>query len=152
MSFKLNEKLIISRPPTDIYLRAMTVKDAQLADSLWPNKHEGSLFFLKRLSEWNPNIGAYLKTTDELVAWCFRLQAGPLGALQVVPSAYRKGLGSLVTKEMCKQLAAIGHDTFAFVGESNIPSKAMFEKLGFKVIDTGYWLRTYPTSDFHWND
>lgn len=130
----------------------MSSKDAKLTDDLWPNKHEGSLFFLTRLIEWNANIGAYNKSTNELVAWCFRLQAGPLGALQVLPSQYRKGLGSVVTKNMCKQLAAIGHDTFAFVNATNIPSKTMFEKLGFKHIDTGYWLRTFPTFDFHWTD
>lgn len=130
----------------------MTSKDAKLADDLWPNKHEGSLFFLTRLINWNVNSGAYTKSTNELVACCLRLQAGPLGALQVVPSAYRKGLGSLITKQMCKQLAAIGHDTFAFVGETNIPSRSMFEKVGFEVIDTAYWLRTFPTFDFHWTD
>lgn len=51
----------------------MAEEDAITADNLWPNRHEGSLFFLKRLINWNPNIGAY--TADgQLVAWCFRLR------------------------------------------------------------------------------
>lgn len=45
--------------------------DAKIADDVWPNKHDGSLFFLKRLIELNPNIGAY-NENNELVAWCFR--------------------------------------------------------------------------------
>lgn len=49
----------------------MSENDAELADELWPNRHEGSLFFLKRLIKLNPNIGAYTKD-GELVAWCFR--------------------------------------------------------------------------------
>lgn len=49
----------------------MKTEHAKIADEVWPNKHDGSLFFLKRLIDWNPNIGAF---TDDgtLVSWCFR--------------------------------------------------------------------------------
>lgn len=49
----------------------MTQEHASKADAEWRHTHQGSLFLLKRLINWNLNIGAF---TDDgkLVAWCFR--------------------------------------------------------------------------------
>lgn len=49
----------------------MKTEHAKIADDVWPNKHHGSLFFLKRLIDWNPNIGAFTED-GTLVSWCFR--------------------------------------------------------------------------------
>lgn len=139
-------------PPADIILRPMkSWEDAKITDDVWPNKHQGSLFFLKRLIDWNPNIGAYTKN-NKLVAWCFRLQAGPLGALQVDEEFKRRGLGTLVAKKMCSILAEMGQDTFALVNVANIASRNMLEKLGFKEIDKCYWLRNIPNEPIEWKD
>lgn len=46
--------------------------DAEIIDSLWPNRHQGSLFLIRRLIDWNTNMGVYVEGTDELVAWCLR--------------------------------------------------------------------------------
>lgn len=46
----------------------------------------------------------------------------------------------------------MGHDLCACVNPDNIPSRKMFEKAGYKVVDKTYWLRTYPTSPFEWTD
>lgn len=146
------EKIKIE-PRDDVELRPMqTWEDAKIADDVWPNKHQGSLFFLKRLIDWNPNIGAYTKEDNKLVAWCFRLQAGPLGALQVDENYKRKGLGSLVTKKMCLIMAEMNQDTFALVNVTNAASRKMLEKVGFKAIDKCYWLRNFPKEPFEWKD
>jgi GNAT superfamily N-acetyltransferase len=130
----------------------MSVEHAVIADAVWPNKHPGSEFFLRRLINWNPNVGAF-NDKGELMAWCFRLQAGPLGALQVDEKFKRQGLGTLVTKAMIKQLADLGQDTFALVGKDNEPSKKMFENIGFENIDDVYWLRTFSrTGGIEWED
>lgn len=132
-------------PPQGISLKPMVVEDAKKADAVWPNKHQGSLFFLRRLISWSPNIGAY-NSDGELVAWCFRLQAGPLGALQVDENYKRRGLGTLVAKAMAVKLADMDQDTFALVNTTNQPSRTMFEKIGFKLADYCYWLRTFPNT------
>ncbi|GAB0099331.1 glycine-N-acyltransferase-like protein 3 isoform X1 [Sergentomyia squamirostris] len=129
---------------SDIDLRPMSRDDAIVADRVWPNKHIGSLFFLQRLIAWNPNVGAYTKD-GRLVAWCFRLQSGALGALQVDEQFKRRGLGTLVAKAMIRKLTDLRMDTFAFVNVDNAPSRRMFENLGFIQIDYVYWLRTLPT-------
>ncbi|XP_058818039.1 uncharacterized protein LOC131681315 [Topomyia yanbarensis] len=142
---------LTSDVPASFRLGSLTEEDAAKADAVWPNKHVGSLFFLQRLAAWNPNVGLY-NSSGELVAWCFRLQAGPLGALQVDEKHLKKGYGTIVTVAMANKLAAMQQDCFALVSSGNIPSKRMFEKLGFRHTDFAYWLRTYPTEPFQWID
>lgn len=126
--------------------------DAEVVNDEWPNKHIGSHFFVKRLIELNPNIGAYDKD-GRLMGWSLRLQSGPLGALQVQKQFARKGIGSLVANAMCKILANMQLDTFALVGAQNFPSQKLFEKLGFEHKDDAYWLRTLPLDrNFKWSD
>lgn len=140
------------RAPSEIILKQLSVSDAELVNDEWPNKHQGSLFLIKRLIEWNPNIGAYNRE-GELMGWCLRLQSGPLGALQVRDKFKRLGIGSLVTIAMSKMLANADKNIFALVGEQNIPSRTMFEKLNFKRTDDAYWLRTLPTNSIiNWTD
>ncbi|XP_055375839.1 uncharacterized protein LOC129608380 [Condylostylus longicornis] len=130
--------------PDDIDLRPLSEKDCEIADALWPNRHYGSLFLLKRLAKLNPSIGAFKRDTNELVAWCFQLQAGPLGALQVKEEHKRKGYGSLCVRAMVKILAANDCDTFACVSEGNDASFKLFKSCGFQFIDVCNWLRTNP--------
>lgn len=137
--------------PDGFRLGELTADDAAKADAVWPNRHTGSLFFLQRLAAWNPNVGLY-NAGGELVAWCFRLQAGPLGVLQVDEKHLKKGYGTIVTIAMAQKLASLNQDCFALVGNSNIPSKRMFEKIGFRHTDFAYWLRTYSTYAFQWSD
>ncbi|XP_054744782.1 uncharacterized protein LOC129249152 [Anastrepha obliqua] len=132
----------------DYVLRPLNAAtDAEEIDTLWPNRHQGSLFLIKRLIEWNANIGVYTADTDELVAWCLRLQGGFLGALQVKENHKRRGLGSLVAAATAQRIAEQGDDVIALVNKNNSASCGMFDKLGFKVVDNCYWLRTFPTKN-----
>lgn len=138
--------------PSNVTLKPLSLDNAEIVDDEWPNKHIGSQFFVKRLIEWNPNIGAF-DENNELMAWSLRLQAGFLGALQVRKKFMRRGLGSLVALAMCKIMANNDMDTIALVGVQNFASQNMFVKLGFKHINDAYWLRTFPTEEsFEWSD
>lgn len=54
-------------------MKPLTAKDdAPIVDNHWPNRHQGSLFLINRLIEWNVNMGVYVENTEELVAWCLR--------------------------------------------------------------------------------
>uniref|UniRef100_A0A182QI03 N-acetyltransferase domain-containing protein n=1 Tax=Anopheles farauti TaxID=69004 RepID=A0A182QI03_9DIPT len=131
--------------PEGFELRSLAPKDVRQANDVWPNKHTGSLFLLQRLAAWNPNVGLYEQSSGKLVAWCFRLQAGALGALQVDEDYKRRGFGTVVTIALAKQIAALGHDCYGLVNAANTPSKQMFERVGFKHDGEAYWLRTIPT-------
>ncbi|XP_020799211.1 uncharacterized protein LOC110177035 [Drosophila serrata] len=137
--------------PSGFVLRSLRVEDAPLVNEEWPNHHLGSLYFIERQIRMCVSVGLYNVETQELVAWCIRLQGGYLGALQVKDSHKRRGFGSLVTREISYRLAAQGHDVMALVGHTNTASAGMFRKLGFQVIDQCLWLRTEPTEgDFVW--
>ncbi|XP_039482569.1 uncharacterized protein LOC120445950 isoform X1 [Drosophila santomea] len=138
-------------PPDGFVLRPLSVADAPLVNEEWPNHHVGSLFFIERQIRLCVSVGLYQEDTQELVAWCIRLQGGYLGALQVKASHKRRGFGSVVTREIAYRLAAEGHDVMALVGPLNKPSSEVFSKLGFQVIDQCLWLRTEPTKgEFTW--
>lgn len=61
-----------SCPPGFIARPLCSATDAEVIDDLWPNHHEGSLFLIKRLIDWNLNMGIYVEATNELAAWCLR--------------------------------------------------------------------------------
>lgn len=133
--------------PHDVTVRPLTAADVEIADSLWPNRHSGSLFFLRRICKWNPNLGAYKRLangTDVLMGWCFTLQSGAMGALQVREEYQGMGIGLLITVEMARLYMYQNQDSMAFVGPLNVSSRKIFERLQFQQIDTIYWLRTFP--------
>lgn len=51
----------------------------------------------------------------------------------------RKGLGNLAVRYMSKLLAEKDIEVAATVVFDNVASRAMFEKLGFTIIDKVYW-------------
>lgn len=145
------QNLDVTRPDGFTLKPITTLEQIERVSSIWSNRDEGSLFFLKRLMDWNLNIGLFT-AEDELVSWCFRLQSGPLGALQTDERYLRRGFGSLVTRKMCKMLAELGQDTFALVDTGNEPSRRMFEKIGFKATDHTFKIRTKSLVPFKWED
>lgn len=122
--------------------------DIPLAESLWPNRHSGSLFFLRRVCKWNANIGAYRKSSngsEVLMGWCFILQSGALGALQVREEFQGQGIGRLVTVAMAKLLLMKENkDSFGYVGPQNLSSRRIFERLNYQDIGVIHWTRTFP--------
>jgi ribosomal protein S18 acetylase RimI-like enzyme len=116
-----------------------------VAESLWPNRHSGSLFLLQRHAKWNSSVGAFDLGTGQLLAWTFLQQPGTMQALQVIDEYKRRGLGSLVTRALAKELAELGRDTLALVFMENDASIAMFEKLGFQRISLIFSAWVLPT-------
>lgn len=67
--------------------------------------------------------------------------------MQVKENHKRRGLGTLVTAAIARYIAEQGDDVMALVDKDNRASRGIFDKLGFKVVDNCYWLRTFPTID-----
>lgn len=132
----------------------MSLDDAEVVNEEWSNKCVGSDFLVRRLIEWNSNIGAY-DENNELMGWCLKLQAGAFGALQVRNKFMRKGIGSILALAMSKIQANSNLDAYVMINSENFNSQNLFVKLGFKHIDYAYWLRTYPTNgckEMKWSD
>lgn len=69
----------------------------------------------------------------------FSESTGVIGTLQTDENYYGHGYGELLFKYLSKKIAEIGHDVYAPVFESNIPSSSL-SKLGFKPITTDHWV------------
>ncbi|KAH8377482.1 hypothetical protein KR093_005692 [Drosophila rubida] len=129
------------KPPAGITLRKLETADAETVNEIWPHRAEGSVEFVKQLIENEISVGA-CDDNGKLIAWCLRLPLGSLGLLQVVASHKRLGLGSLMVSYLSTKIAELGQEVLAPVVTENMPSRRMFEKLGFKKIDNVYW--TFP--------
>ncbi|KAH8412245.1 hypothetical protein KR009_000803 [Drosophila setifemur] len=125
-------------PPPGIKLSNLTFDDAETINEIWPHRHTNSVNFVKTLIKFNVNVGAY-DESGKLVAWCLRLPIGSLGLLQVLDSHKRLGLGNLMVRSLAKKISALGDQVVAPVVLKNVASKSMFEKIGFKPIDTAHW-------------
>ncbi|KAH8262825.1 hypothetical protein KR044_000767 [Drosophila immigrans] len=125
-------------PPPGIRLRPLQTADAFIVNELWPHRADRTVEFVKHLIDHNESIGA-CDSNGQLIAWCLRLPLGSLGMLHVVPSQRRLGLGSLMVRCLSKKIAEHNDEVLASVVPENLPSRDMFEKLGFRQIDNVYW-------------
>ena len=147
MSFEITNDLIhmmlieyILSIPNGFELRSLSKIDAIKMNSVWPHAHESSQQFLELLIEVNPSVGLY-NDNGELVAWSVDLEVAALGALQVDANYLRKGFGSIVAKGLSKKIAIErDHDITAHIILANANSLSMFQKIGFKEIDSNYWI------------
>lgn len=145
-------EFVIDMPNGYTLKRMSTLDHARTANDLWPYKHDGSLYYLKRLIDLNPSVGVFDTVTDELIAWCFRFQSGFLGALQVKEAYFRQGFGTLATKAFCKVLGEMEMDVLVLIADKNIASKRTFKALGFEKFDCCHWIKTIPKQQFEWSD
>ena len=96
--------------------------------------------FVEYMIENNTNVGLF-DDSNELVAWCLRLDFGSLTVLQVDENHLRKGYGEIVTKANSKKIASdYDVDISTNIVHGNEKSTNLFKKLGFKHIDNNYWI------------
>lgn len=139
--FRCDSRLshISCRAPNNIVLKPLSTNDAEIVNH--DKNNVNADFHLKRMIEWNPNLGAY-DLNGELLGWCLRLQSGALGELQVRDKYKRRGIGSLIIIAMCKILVSMSMDSFAFIDGDNLKLQMMFTKFGFRKTDDVYSLKT----------
>lgn len=98
------------------------------------------------------NLQFSLENLFNYVVYFVRLQAGPVGVLQVDNDCRGQGYGSLVCRAISRKIGEAGDDVYAGVFEANTRSRRMFESCGFKMVDTAHWLQINPTVPFEWKE
>ncbi|XP_017105332.2 uncharacterized protein [Drosophila bipectinata] len=149
MPFQEAQELEISCPE-GYYFDQVRLEHAALINELWSARHAGSLKLIQMLIENNTNVGLFEKDSGLLCAWCLRLQSGFLGALEVIQSHQRKGLGLSVAAAISKAIAVdLQQDVTALVNLNNIAACHVFEKLQFRLIrhEHYYWSMIKPKGD-----
>ncbi|XP_037709603.1 uncharacterized protein LOC119547006 isoform X2 [Drosophila subpulchrella] len=149
--FSLNcqeaEQLGEIKCPEGYYLDKVRLEHADLINDLWSARHPGSLKLIQMLITYNTNVGLYEKESGSLCAWCLRLQSGFLGALEVIQSHQRRGLGLVVAAAISKAIATdLQQDITALVNMNNNAARRVFEKLNFKLLrgEHYYWSMIRP--------
>ncbi|XP_016931513.3 uncharacterized protein [Drosophila suzukii] len=149
--FSLNcqeaEKLGEIQCPEGYYLDKVRLEHAELINDLWSARHPGSLKLIQMLITYNTNVGLYEKESGSLCAWCLRLQSGFLGALEVIQTHQRRGLGLVVAAAISKTIATdLQQDITALVNMNNNAARRVFEKLNFKLLrgEHYYWSMIKP--------
>lgn len=84
-----------------------------------------------------------------------RLQSGFLGALEVLQTHQRRGLGLVVAAAIAKRIANdLEHDVTALVNLNNNAARKVFDKLDFTLLggEHYYWSMCLPESGglFNW--
>lgn len=71
------------------------------------------------------------------------MPTGLHGGFQTDENHHRKGYGELVMRYVSKKVAeSLGHDMYASILEKNDPSRKLFEKNGYRLIDEVHWIMT----------
>ncbi|XP_017132219.1 uncharacterized protein LOC108149287 [Drosophila elegans] len=133
--------------PEGYYVDKVRLEHAELINDLWSARHPGSLKLIQMLITNNTNVGLYERESGLLCAWCLRLQSGFLGALEVIVTHQRRGLGLVVASAISKAIATdLQHDITALVNVNNTAACRVFEKLDFKLIREKqyYWSMIKP--------
>lgn len=125
--------------PENFEFKSLTHENIEKINSNWPHRYEGSDKFLVYSIEYHISVGLF-DVDKNLVAWCLRYDNGALAILQVDDKHLRKGFGSLVVKEISKQIAAkCDCDVISLVLHENLKSINLFKKLGFEELIGHTW-------------
>uniref|UniRef100_A0A182M339 N-acetyltransferase domain-containing protein n=1 Tax=Anopheles culicifacies TaxID=139723 RepID=A0A182M339_9DIPT len=130
--------------PVGLTLKRIPPHYASFIYNQWLNKSVGTEYFIERMLRLNVSMGLFCEGVREPLAWCIRTQNGALGLLGVV--AQRKGYGSLVIKAIARRLAEQGYSTYASVRHTNVASRKLFEKLGFRIAGEASWLKNMKST------
>ncbi|CAM9204853.1 unnamed protein product [Choristocarpus tenellus] len=149
----------------------LSVDDAELINSRWPHRFEGSEDLAKRLLTYHPSAG--VRKDGQLVAWCLVYTEGTLAMLHTEPPFRKKGYAGAAVTEILRQMqddsglepggpvmdsgegGKIGPlvhpqrsqelmchpGTFAVILDDNKSSLSLFSRLGFQRVCDAHWLQ-----------
>uniref|UniRef100_A0A1Y9HDK5 Glycine N-acyltransferase-like protein n=1 Tax=Anopheles funestus TaxID=62324 RepID=A0A1Y9HDK5_ANOFN len=119
---------------------AVKPEDSVIVEQQWVHNDPIFTNLPTRLIERNPSLAVY-DTNDRLVAWCLIDQTGSLALFQTIPEHRRKGLGRAIIERLSNQLHENGQLPQAYVVDSNVASRSLFEKLGFNAVELWHWIK-----------
>lgn len=112
----------------EVYFGEVTESHAELINSLWPHKFEGSLELVNYMLKSHPGVGIFSMDSNELLCWILRDEYGSPGLLQTVEKAKRKGYGSLAVAYITKMYGEENKCPHVYIVKANLASQALFKK------------------------
>ncbi|XP_026320966.1 uncharacterized protein LOC113231033 [Hyposmocoma kahamanoa] len=108
----------------------LSQKHIEIADSTWPLRYPGSIFYFELLIRANSGYGLF--KDQELVSFGFIKETGALGHLYTLENQRRKGYGYMFLKMFCNVLLKEGRHINSYCFNTNAPACRMHEEFGFK--------------------
>lgn len=157
--------LIISHSISDEYFfdklnehHAATINDS------WTYRSDASYNYIRSMLELNGGLGMFERSTKRILAWILTNDHFAFGwanqtrchfyvisiwhmwtshrCLEIIPSARRKGLATILLRKHCRQFAETEQlDIFAYISESNVISMQLFESVGFMICHRCTWVQ-----------
>lgn len=113
--------------PVNLSFKSLTLKNVDEINSKWPHRYNGSEKFLEYSIKHHMSVGIF-DNLDNLIAWCLRYDNGSLAILQVDENHLRKGLGSLIVKEISRKIVEkFDCDVISLVVHENLKSFNLFK-------------------------
>ncbi len=92
-----------------------------------------------------PSAGLFLKETGQLISWVMYHPPNGMSRLHTLNEYRRQGYAALVIRYMSKRMAQAGHVPYVNIEKSNMNSRKLFEKLGFRFIHFSNQLFLLPS-------
>ncbi|GJQ65986.1 hypothetical protein Trydic_g4079 [Trypoxylus dichotomus] len=131
------------KSPPEVFISKLDKSHVSIVNYHWPHRYKGSDRYISAFISMNTCYGVFLKNNANLVCWVLKNHLGQLGILQTLAEHKRKGYATLVIKMMSKDIAGEGHDPLGTVLVGNTASERIFEKLGFRRIDSCSYIECF---------
>ncbi|XP_059175750.1 uncharacterized protein LOC131955592 isoform X1 [Physella acuta] len=134
-----------SQVPDDLIISPLEPKrDAACMNSTWSYKTEHSEKYMEQLALHFPSCGVFDRS-GQCLGHVVGTPQGTVGILYVVPEMRRHGLGQILLRGISKAYFDLDLPCVAYCQTNNIQSIKLFEKVGFKNIDTIKVISYTPT-------
>lgn len=129
----------IELPRAGIDIEPVRPEDAELVDSKWPFKHEGSVQYMADRIK-NGITGAVYEN-DKLLAWCLIHSDNSLGHIFVLDEYRGRNYAYNISLYMIEKIREKGIIPYIFIVQDNYRSINLAQKLGFTIFSKVAWVK-----------
>lgn len=127
--------------PPGARIRELRADDGELINSCWAYRSETSLSRVREIvSSGRPGCLGVETDDGRLVGWMVCYEDGALGMLHVEDSMRRRGYARALLAHAQVALQACGAPCFAYIVDTNAPSRALFNSLGWERVADADWV------------
>ncbi|XP_059140228.1 uncharacterized protein LOC131928267 isoform X2 [Physella acuta] len=136
MMAQRDDVITSSQLPDDLIISPLEPKrDATIMNSTWPYKRKHSDKYMEQLVLRYPSCGVFDRS-GQCLGHVVGTDQGTVGILYVVPEMRRHGLGQILLRGLSKAYFDLDLPCVAYCLTNNVQSIQLFEKVGYKKIDT----------------
>ena len=136
--------------PEGVVIRSLTQKDADLVNSCWEYKSDGSLEMIQRMIAMSEGGCVGVSVHGKLVSWMLRYLDGSIGMLFTNENYRRQGYAAIVLRgAVCDiRTKSRKHKSddgsmermISYIVDSNDASKSLYSKLGWRRVADADWV------------